>query len=122
DRIVVFVDRVESPDHTRADAADVEAAHLAFAEEEPVGQLDIVLPWPAILQSLDIAAFRGEREYPSRRERPVLGGGPDDTRIARRAAESGEIEAYRRGFAARRADAVVERVVDQRQAEHRAGA
>src|SRR5690606_33216754 len=65
---------------------------------------------------------RGEREYPSRRERPVLGGGPDDTRIARRAAESGEIEAYRRGFAARRADAVVERVVDQRQAEHRAGA
>src|SRR5690606_4899392 len=112
---------VEPANHPRADAANIEPADLRLTQEEAVGQQDIVIARAAILEPANVAAFRAQREYPARHQLPVLGSVAAETGIPRGAAEAGEIEAADPAFTAGRADAVVERVVDQREPEDRLG-
>ena len=79
--------------HARADAADVETAHLRLAEEEAVGQQDVGDARPTIGQPLDDARLALDREDEPAAKRPELLSVCGQADIARLAAEAGEIDA-----------------------------
>src|SRR6185436_8605429 len=99
--------------HARSHAADAEAAHLGLAEEEAVGQPDI------LAQALDIAALDPGREDEAAAKAPIFGRLGNGLDIAHLAAETGEILAQQHALAAGRPDAVVEIVEHQRIADRR---
>src|SRR5690606_40060606 len=90
-----------------------------LAEEETVGQLHRVGAGRSVVETVDDTALPGQREDEPAAQRPELRRPRRRADELLAAAQAGEFEADGGRLATGRANAVVERIVDQRRADQR---
>src|SRR6185312_5360936 len=114
DRVVVVgAQRILRREIVRTDAADLEAAQIVAADEEPVFEPD------ALTDAADVTRFSGEAQDPVRKNRIVIAALNDGAEIAGVEAESGKIGRQLSEVPGCRCEAVVAAVEYQRLADGR---